>query len=132
MIYFIHDVSSRTIKIGHGWNPRNRLSTFQTSTPNKLVLLGTIAGTKRIEQRVHELVWMHCAPGPGETYARPLWLQGEWFDDRILPFVRELMTDPKRFLGVGQASRESPVYYPRRLGAPGQTRPGVRLRRRVS
>ena len=107
MIYFIHDVPSRTIKIGHGWNPRTRLSTFQTSTPNKLILLGTIPGTKRIEEKVHELVCRHCAPGPGETYARPLWLQGEWFDDRILPFVRELLTDYKRFLGVDRPPAKS-------------------------
>ena len=100
MIYFIHDAPSRAIKIGHGWNPRSRLSTFQISTPNKLVLLGTIPGTKRIEEKVHELVCKHCAPEPGETYARPLWIQGEWFDDRILPFVRELLTDPTSTVGL--------------------------------
>jgi hypothetical protein len=98
MIYFIHDTVNRTIKIGHAWNPRKRLSTLQISTPNKLELLGTIAGTKRIEQRVHALVWMHYAPTLGGIHPRRLCVQGEWFDDCILPFVRELMADPKRFL----------------------------------
>ena len=31
-------------------------------------------------------------------------MRGEWFDDRILPFVRELMADPKRFLGADKTS----------------------------
>jgi hypothetical protein len=101
--YFIHDPVSRAIKIGHGWNPRSRLSTFQISTPNKLVLLGQIAGTKRTEQKVHELVCMYCAPTLGETHDRPLRVRGEWFDDRILPFVRELIADPKRFLAADRS-----------------------------
>jgi hypothetical protein len=103
VIYFIHDAPSRAIKIGHGWNPRGRLSTFQISTPNKLTILGTIAGTKRTEQKVHGLVCRHCAPKPGEAHERPLCLRGEWFDDRILPFVNELMADPERFLGADRA-----------------------------
>lgn len=95
MIYFIHDQTSRTIKIGCAWNPNRRLSTLQISTSNKLVLLGKIAGTKKIEKEVHGLVYRHCGQLPGE---RPLCVSGEWFDDRILPFVTELMAAPKNFL----------------------------------
>jgi hypothetical protein len=100
VIYFIHDQTSRTIKIGCAWNPRKRLSTLQISTPNKLVLLGTIGGMERTEKKVHELVARQCAPKPGESFTRPLCVQGEWFDDRILPFVTELMKSPQTFLGA--------------------------------
>lgn len=88
MIYFIHNQTDGTIKIGSSWNPNRRLSTLQTSTPTKLVLLGKIAGTKKVEKEVHGLVYRHCGKLPGE---RPLHISGEWFDDRILPFVTELM-----------------------------------------
>lgn len=97
MIYFIHDQTSRAIKIGCAWNPGRRLSTLQISTSNKLVLLGSIGGMKRSEKKVHALVYRHCAK-PGEPSARPLCIQGEWFDDRILPFVTELMASPQAFL----------------------------------
>lgn len=46
MIYFIHDQTSRAIKIGCARDPRQRLSTLQTSTSNRLVLLGTTAGAE--------------------------------------------------------------------------------------
>lgn len=95
MIYFIHDETSRTIKIGCAWDPNRRLSTLQISTSNKLVLLGTFAGTKKVEKEVHGLVYRHCGKLPGE---RPLCVSGEWFDDRILTFVTELMAAPKTFL----------------------------------
>lgn len=95
MIYFIHDKTSRTIKIGCAWNPSRRLSTLQISTSNKLVLLGSIPGMKKVEKQVHSLVYRHCGNLPGE---RPLCVSGEWFDDRILPFVTELMASPHTFL----------------------------------
>src|SRR5262245_3495113 len=98
MIYFIHDQTSRTIKIGCAWNPGRRLSTLQISTSNKLMLLGAIAGMKRAEKQVHALVYRHCAGNHGEPGARPLRVQGEWFDDRILPFVTELLNSPQGFL----------------------------------
>jgi hypothetical protein len=98
MIYFIHNQTSRSIKIGFAWNPAKRLSTLQTSTSNNLVLLGSIAGMKPVEKHVHELVYRHCGRQLVEPDARPLRLQGEWFDDRILPFVTELMQNPQPFL----------------------------------
>src|SRR5205809_32131 len=87
VIYFIHDQTSRSIKIGCAWNPQQRLSTLQISTSNPLALLGEIAGMKKVEKEVHGLVYRHCGKLPGE---RPLCVNGEWFDDRILPFVNEL------------------------------------------
>ena len=95
MIYFIHDVTSRTIKIGCAWDPRRRLSTLQISTSNKLVLLGAVAGMEKVETQVHDLVCREFAPKPGESYERPLRISGEWFDDRILPFVLRLIAAPK-------------------------------------
>jgi hypothetical protein len=106
MIYFIHDQTSRTIKIGCAWNPRRRLSTLQISTSNKLVLLGSIAGMKRTEKEVHALVYRHDAANPAEPGARPLCVQGEWFDDRVLPFVTELMKSPQAFL---EADKKTPT-----------------------
>jgi|GEM_PF-5930214 len=95
MIYFIHDEPSRAVKIGSAWNPSKRQSTLQISAPDKFMLLRTIAGTKKVEQQVHMLVYQHCGKLPGD---RPLCVQGEWFDDRILPFVTELLASPKTFL----------------------------------
>jgi hypothetical protein len=102
MIYFIHDVTNRAIKIGCGWNPRRRLSTLQISTSNKLDLLGTIAGMEKVEAQVHELVCREFARKPGESYDRPLRISGEWFDDRILPFVMRLIASPKEYLDTGK------------------------------
>lgn len=97
VIYFIHDQTNRTIKIGCSWSPRKRLSTLQISTSNELVLLGKIPGTKKVEKEVHLLVYRYAAtnPVPG---ARHVCVSGEWFDDRILPFVTELMVSPQTFL----------------------------------
>jgi hypothetical protein len=53
MIYFIHDKTSGMIKIGFAKHPHKRLRTLQTATSNDLVLLGAIAGMKRIEKLVH-------------------------------------------------------------------------------
>jgi hypothetical protein len=97
VIYFIHDQTSCTIKIGCARDPRKRLSTLQISTANKLVLLGAIGGTERTEKKVHDLVSRNCRT-PVEPGTRPLWVHGEWFDDRILPFVNELMQSPRAFL----------------------------------
>jgi hypothetical protein len=99
MIYFLHDRTSRAIKIGCARDIGRRMAALQTSTPNELVLLGAIAGTERTEKKVHALVLRHCGPKPGEPFTRPLCLLGEWFDDRILPFVQELIASPKKYLG---------------------------------
>jgi hypothetical protein len=110
VIYFIHDKTSRTIKIGCARDPVKRLATLQISTPNELALLGTFAGTKRTEKRVHDLVWKHCAPKPGEPRTRPLRVRGEWYDDRILPFVAKLMSCPKEYLAAEKnRSADRPV-----------------------
>lgn len=98
MIYFVHDKTSRTIKIGCAWNPGKRLSTLQISTSNELVLLGAISGMKRTEKKVHELVCKHCGPTPDDPEPRRLRVMGEWFDDRILPFVIKLIASPKEYL----------------------------------
>ncbi len=102
MIYFVHNPADRTVKIGTSWNPGRRLSTLQISTPSKLVLLGKFAGTKRVEREVHFLVEKRCGDLPGE---RPLRVSGEWFDDRVLPFVTELLAAPE-------------VYFPRKPTKP--------------
>jgi hypothetical protein len=108
VIYFLHDEPSHAIKIGCGWDPRKRQSTLQISGHHEYVLLGTIPGMKRTEKQVHALVHKHCAPKPGETFARPLCIKGEWFDDRILPFVRELMKCPEQFLDTDKKRTERP------------------------
>ncbi len=49
-----------------------------------------------------------CAK-PDEPFTRPLCVQGEWFDDRILSFVTELIKSPKAYLDLDkkQASAKS-------------------------
>src|SRR5262245_2180071 len=98
MIYFIHDKTNHTIKIGCAWNPARRLSTLQISTSNELVLLGAIPGMKKTEKRVHDLVSQHCPPTPAGAIPRPLCVKGEWFHDRILPFVTQLLSSPREYL----------------------------------
>lgn len=107
MIYFIHDEAGRAVKIGSAWNPRRRLSTLQTSTPSTLTLLGAIPGTRRVEKQVHDLVIRNCGRLPGD---RSLHISGEWFDDRVLPFVRELLASPTTYLGPPKKrpTREKP------------------------
>jgi hypothetical protein len=95
MVYFIHDLTNRAIKIGHAWDPAGRLAALRTSNPNDLVLLGSIPGMKKAEQQVHMLVYRHCGKLPGE---RSLRISGEWFDDHILPFATELVASPATFI----------------------------------
>lgn len=56
---------------------------------------------------MHRLVIEHCGHKPGDPYQGPLIVKGEWFDDRVLPFVEQLMKSPKDFLDVNKKSRVS-------------------------
>jgi hypothetical protein len=78
MIYFIQNTVTQAIKIGYSRNPKKRLDSLQTATPDKLVLLGTIQGGLEHEAAFHERF---------SKYA----LQGEWFKGDILHDVRAII-----------------------------------------
>lgn len=63
-IYFVQ--SGSAVKIGFGQSAPKRLSGLQTSSPDKLVLLGHIPGNRHIERFLH---WQF----------RNLRIRGEWF-----------------------------------------------------
>lgn len=65
-VYFILAEGIRAVKIGIAYDASARLRELQVGSPAKLRLLGTIPGTGRTEQELHQ---QYIA----------LWLHGEWF-----------------------------------------------------
>ena len=65
-VYFIEAMANRHIKIGWANDPNRRLREFQTGSPTKYALLGTIPGSRALERKLHRD--FH------EFHA-----QGEWF-----------------------------------------------------
>ncbi len=100
MVYFIHDETGHTIKIGCAWNPHQRLSTLQISTSNKLVLLGYIGGMKQVEHEVRSLATNYFQQNVCDPMKQVPHIRGEWYDDRIMPFVLEIIKSPQSFLKV--------------------------------
>lgn len=78
MIYFIQNTVTKAIKIGYSKNPKKRLDSLQTATPDKLTLLGAIQGGLEHETAFHERF---------AKYA----LQGEWFKGDILREVLDII-----------------------------------------
>jgi hypothetical protein len=68
VIYFIRNERSGAIKIGYSQDPRKRLSQLKVSSPDPLVLLGTIHGGIQQERKLH-------------AYFREYRLRGEWYQD---------------------------------------------------
>jgi hypothetical protein len=77
-VYFVQVISSGDIKIGYSTNIRSRISTLQTSIPEKIKLLGYISGDLGKEKELHKKF-------------RILRLRGEWFrcDSSIIDFLNE-------------------------------------------
>src|SRR5262249_25951519 len=75
---FIQNTVTKAIKIGYSKNPKKRLDSLQTATPDKLVLLGAIQGGLEHETAFHE------------RFAR-FAVQGEWFKGDILREVLEVI-----------------------------------------
>ena len=65
-VYFIEAMANRHIKIGWANDPSRRLREFQTGSPTEYTLVGTIPGSRTLEQKLHRDF--------DEFHA-----QGEWF-----------------------------------------------------
>lgn len=65
-VYFIESEGSSLVKIGYSISPEKRLKELQTSSPETLVMLGTIPGGKSKEIELHKKFAKHRE-------------RGEWF-----------------------------------------------------
>jgi len=65
-IYFCVTENKQYVKIGSSKNPLGRINELQTGCPQKLVLLGSIPGSKQDEYFLHDLFRGHH-------------INGEWF-----------------------------------------------------
>ncbi len=52
-VYFILNAELRAVKIGYAQNAKSRLSELQVSSPDKLELVASVAGTKSDEAAMH-------------------------------------------------------------------------------
>lgn len=89
MIYFILNVSNNTVKIGTTTQLANRLSTLQTATSEKLVLLHTTS--KYSEKDLHKLFANQKVSGEWFTFDLELrqWLNTE----KIIELDEEVVTN---------------------------------------
>jgi hypothetical protein len=72
-VYFIEAVEDRYIKIGWAYNPSQRLREFQTASPKEYKLLGTIPGSRTLEQKLHKDFEQYHAKGEWFFGVKPLW-----------------------------------------------------------
>jgi hypothetical protein len=79
MIYFIHDETSKAVKIGKANDPQKRLSMLQVGCSNKLAMLAMIPGNQSEEIKFHRQ-FGH------------LKIRGEWFRaaPELLEFVQTI------------------------------------------
>ncbi len=92
-VYFIQAGEGGPIKIGHGKNPRKRLTMLQSGNPMTLTLLAELPGGKEEEQEMH-------------TRLREYRVRGEWFTPaaEVLALVPEPERDPPKIV---QAAEEN-------------------------
>jgi hypothetical protein len=71
------------VKIGRSCDPAARLRDLQTASPARLLLLGTMTGSSRIERQLHR-TWRRAHLG------------GEWFrpDPDLLAYVQRVCGQP--------------------------------------
>lgn len=74
MIYFIQQNKKGPIKIGYTKDLKTRLCGLQVANPDRLILLGTVGGSRYIEKQIHQ-------------HLRFYHIGGEWF--RASSFVLE-------------------------------------------
>lgn len=90
MVYFITD--GQYIKIGYTKNDaKKRLKQLQTSSPNRLFLLGYIDGDKTIEQNLHK-----------KFYNSIVRINGEWFfpTQDILDYINDNSLDDNTYVDI--------------------------------
>lgn len=73
-VYFVHARRSNLIKIGYtGRAPRERLAGMQVFSPERLVCLGVIPGTRATERKLHEKLAHRRSHGEWFRPTRGLW-----------------------------------------------------------
>lgn len=65
-IYFVCTGNGGPVKIGWSLHPERRLAMLQVGNPERLKLLGAVAGTREDERRIHDAL-------------APEHILGEWF-----------------------------------------------------
>ena len=80
VVYFIRNTVTSAIKIGFATYPTWRLKQLQTATPDRLELVGAVAGSKSYEAELHRRFSRHR-------------LGGEWFskNDELDRFIEEVV-----------------------------------------
>lgn len=90
MVYFITD--GDFIKIGYTKNNvKKRLKQLQTSSPNKLFILGYVEGDKNTEKQIHKMF-----------YNSIVRINGEWFfpTQDILDYINENNLDDNIYVDI--------------------------------
>lgn len=90
MVYFITD--GQYIKIGYTKNDaKKRLKQLQTSSPNRLFLLGYIEGDKTIEKKLHK-----------KFYNSIVRINGEWFSPTqdLLDYINDNNLDDNIYADI--------------------------------
>jgi hypothetical protein len=79
-IYAVQAETSKAIKIGFSYNPKERMANLQVAVPEKLVLLGSCDGAMTHEKAIH-------------AHLSPHQLQGEWFkpDALVMEAVNKII-----------------------------------------
>jgi predicted nucleic acid-binding Zn ribbon protein len=81
-VYFVRGESTGHIKIGYSTGCSSRLAQLQASAPERLVMVCTIHGDRRLEKQLHE------------RFAKDR-IHGEWFapSAELLDFIDEIQED---------------------------------------
>jgi hypothetical protein len=82
-VYFVRAIG-HGIKLGYTRNLPARMTSMQTDCPHDLVLIGTLSGGSALERCLKEDFVEHR-------------LRGEWYDERILPMVLDLLKNDEGF-----------------------------------
>lgn len=96
-VYFIKD--DNAIKIGISYDVNERLRVVQTGNPRLLKLLGSISGSKQLEDELH-VRFIH------------LRIRGEWYraDKKLLDYISEVvMADTNESLESARQKMEGMV-----------------------
>lgn len=71
-VYFLEARESSRIKIGFATNLERRISALQTGSPERLIVLGTIPGTRADERNLHKRFSKYRLSGEWFRNAQPL------------------------------------------------------------
>ena len=93
-VYFLYAKKARRIKIGYSNNPKRRICSIQTASPENLILLAVLGGKRELEQAIHS--HFHYLRDKGEWFRAEDELF-EWIHTvrkkKHIPFVRLIAND---------------------------------------